>query len=118
MTNLTAFAQNQPVRRHLSDAIINSNVVSKIEINKIMLTAGQAAAKHIHPCPVVGYVLSGKVRFQIEGQTAKILQAGDAFFEPKNAVILHFDNDDTDQPLTFIVFYLKEHNEDLIKLVK
>ncbi|WP_460979559.1 cupin domain-containing protein [Spirosoma knui] len=82
------------------------------------IPAGQAAPKHSHPCSVVGYVASGRVLLQIEGEEKRIIQQGEAFYEPKDKVILHFDNDSSQHPLTFIAFYLKEADEDLIQLIK
>jgi quercetin dioxygenase-like cupin family protein len=91
--------------------------VSKVEIQEITFPAGQTAPKHLHPCPVVGYIKSGSVLFQIEGKEPVILKEGDSFHEPKNANILHFDNASKDKPMTFIAFYLKEDNEENVKLV-
>jgi len=75
------------------------------------------AGKHLHPCPVVGYIVSGKVLFQVEGDEKKILNQGEAFYEPKNKTILHFDNASEEETLVFIAFYLKEAGEDLIKML-
>jgi len=71
--------------------LINQKVKT-LEIQEISFPAGQTAPKHLHPCPVVGYIKSGSVLFQIEGQDAVILKEGDSFYEPKNTNILHFDN--------------------------
>lgn len=35
---------------------------------------------------------TGNDYFQIDGQPARTLMTGDAFYEPANAKILHFDN--------------------------
>lgn len=87
-------------------------------MQEIRLAAGQEVSKHVHPCPVVGYVKSGKVLFQIEGEEKIILNEGDAFYEPKGKNILHFDNASKENPLIFIAIYLKKGNEENIKLVK
>ena len=108
---------DQPSRKNLLNAIVNQKV-SVVEIKKVTMAEGQAAPKHLHPCPVVGYIASGNVFFQIEGQESEILKEGDAFYEPRNTTILHFDNALKDRPLTFIAFYLKEQNEDIITILK
>jgi hypothetical protein len=36
----------------------------------------------------------------------------------KSKTILHFDNVSKDKPLTFVAFYLKEQNEENIKVLK
>jgi quercetin dioxygenase-like cupin family protein len=110
-------AQTQLSRKDLLSVVVNQHV-SVIEINEVTMPAGQAAPKHLHPCPVVGYIVSGEVLFQIEGEEAKILKEGDAFYEPRNKTILHFDNASKEKPLTFIAFYLKEANEENIKILK
>ena len=52
----------------------------------------QKTGAHIHPIPVVGYVVKGSITFEVEGQPARTLAAGAAFFEPANAKIVAFDN--------------------------
>jgi hypothetical protein len=46
-----------------------------------------SAGKHLHPCPVVGYIVSGKVLFQVEGEEKKTLNQGEAFYEQQNKTI-------------------------------
>ena len=82
------------------------------------MAGGQIAPKHIYPCPVVGYVKSGKAFFKIEAEEKIILSEGDAFYEPKNKTILQFENASNDQSLIFVAFYLKEANEENIKLIE
>jgi len=109
--------QKQLTRKDLLNAIVNQKV-SVVEIKEVNMTGGQEAPKHLHTCPVVGYIVSGRVLFQIEGQESEILKEGDAFYEPKNKTILHFDNASKDKPLTFVAFYLKEQHEENIKVLK
>ena len=111
-------AQTQSIRKDLLQVLLTRQTLSQIDIKQVTLPTGQAAPKHTHPCPVVGYVASGSVSFQIEGEEKRVIQQGEAFYEPKDKVILHFDNDSPQEPLTFIAFYLKEADEALIKLVK
>jgi quercetin dioxygenase-like cupin family protein len=103
-------------RKNLESALIDQKI-TKVEIQEITFPAGQTAPKHLHPCPVVGYIKSGSVLFQVEGKKPIILKEGDSFSEPKNVNILHFDNASNDKPMAFIALYLKEENEENIKLV-
>lgn len=91
--------------------------VNSTEIQEITMAAGQGAPKHLHPCPVVGIINSGEVVFQIEGQEKMILHQGEAFYEPKNVKILHFDNASAEKPLVFTAIYLKEGSEENIKFI-
>jgi quercetin dioxygenase-like cupin family protein len=108
--------QNAIVRKDLQPAVVDQHVKT-VEIQEITFQGGQTAPKHLHPCPVVGYIKSGSVLFQIEGEAAVILKEGDSFHEPRNKTILHFDNASKDKPMTFIAFYLKEKNEANVRVV-
>lgn len=115
LLNLMA-QQNGIIRKELQPALMDQKVKT-VEIQEITFSEGQTAPKHLHPCPVVGYVKSGSVLFQIEGKEAIILKEGDSFYEPKNTTILHFDNASKDKPMTFIAFYLKEDKEANVQIV-
>lgn len=109
--------QNIIIRKDLKSVIIDQNV-TKVEIQEITFSPGQTAPKHLHPCTVVGYIKSGTVLFQTEGNEPMILKEGDAFYEKKNECIIHFDNVSNGKPLIFIAFYLKENSEENVKLVE
>ena len=104
-------------REDLLQAALDHETVTNVDIKKVVIPKAMAAGKHLHPCPVVGYIVLGKVLFQVEGEERKILNPGEAFYEPKNKTILHFDNASPEEPLVFIAFYLKEAAEDLIKML-
>lgn len=91
--------------------------LSKVEIKKIVIPQDGKAEYHMHPCPVVGHVVSGTLLFQIEGEDPQLLKAGEAFYEPKNKPILHFDNASDSESLVFIAYYLIEGCEDLIVIL-
>jgi quercetin dioxygenase-like cupin family protein len=101
------------VRVQLLDAALEGRPeIGQVRGARIELAPGQAAGRHRHPCDVVGYVAAGAIRFQVEGEDEQILRAGDAFHEPAGAPIAHFDNASTDEPATFIAFYLLTPGED------
>ncbi|WP_431609941.1 cupin domain-containing protein [Chryseobacterium sp. 'Rf worker isolate 10'] len=104
-------------RKELLKTALDQKVKST-EIQEITMAAGQGAPEHLHPCPVLGIINSGEAVFQIEGQQKVILHEGDAFYEPKNVKILHFDNASAEKPLVFTAIYLKEGNEENIKFIK
>lgn len=109
--------QEKPGREDLLQAVLDHETVTTVDIKKVTIPKATDAGKHLHPCPVVGYIVSGHVLFQVEGEDKKILNPGDAFYEPKNKTILHFDNASGEEPLVFIAFYLKEAGEELIKML-
>ena len=76
-------------REDLLEATLDHETVATVDIKKVTIPRGMGAGKHFHPCPVVGYIVSGKVLFQVQGEEMKILNAGDGFYEPKNKIILY-----------------------------
>jgi quercetin dioxygenase-like cupin family protein len=101
------------IRKDLLTATMTTErAISKIEIKEVTMSPGQKAPLHLHPCPVVGVITAGGILYQIEGQAAQHLKAGDAFYEPANVRVAHFDNDG-ETPAKFAAFYLlgKDENE-------
>src|SRR4051794_35926227 len=54
---------------------------------EVALGPGESAAPHRHPGPGFGYILEGEYEWGIDDQPAKVLKAGDTFYEP--AMCLH-----------------------------
>jgi quercetin dioxygenase-like cupin family protein len=88
----------------LTAPIEGSKLVDHVEMRAITIAAHQRTGPHVHPCPVVGTVTSGSIVFQVEGQAERTLKAGDAFYEPANTPILHFDT--AAEPATFAASFL------------
>ena len=98
------------VRTQLLTAMLDRpKTVARIEIRRVNMTPNLASGAHLHPCPVVGVILQGSILFQAEGEQARILQAGDAFYEPANVHILHFDA--LEQGASFAAHYLLDADE-------
>jgi quercetin dioxygenase-like cupin family protein len=49
---------------------------------EVTLEPGEASASHRHPGPALGYVLEGEYEWAIEQEPAKVLKAGETFYEP------------------------------------
>ncbi len=49
---------------------------------EVTLEPGQAGAAHRHPGPTFGYVLEGEYEWAIDDQPARVLKAGETFYEP------------------------------------
>ena len=101
-------AQPRPILRQdlLTAALDGGRRVDRLEVKRIELAPRQPTGLHRHPCPVVGQITGGSILFQVEGQPAKTLRAGDAFFEPADTRILHFDNPSARESATFTAIYL------------
>ncbi|ASE61457.1 cupin domain-containing protein [Chryseobacterium indologenes] len=117
LISITAMAQKSRIaRKELLKASVNRKVTTA-EIQEITMAGGQTAPKHVHPCPVVGIIKSGEAVFQIERKESVVLHEGDAFYEPKNVNILHFDNASKEKPLVFTAIYLKKGQEENIRFL-
>jgi quercetin dioxygenase-like cupin family protein len=101
------------VRKALLEVAFQAQTaVERIEVARVELAPAQPAGLHLHPCPVVGWVSAGVIRFQIADCPVTTLQAGDAFYEPANVRIPHFDNASETEAAVFIACYLLPPGED------
>ena len=88
-----------------------------VEAREIIFQPGQRTGRHLHPCPVVGFIAEGAAILQVEGEAAVILSAGSAFHEPAQATVVRFDNASETAPMRFIAYYLLDGEQDLIEML-
>src|SRR3954471_21187171 len=72
-------------RRIVSESDIAEKVdgkEAKATTVELMMEPGQSSAPHRHPGPVFGYVIEGEYEWAIDEQPAKVLKAGETFYEP------------------------------------
>ena len=55
---------------------------SKATFLEVTLEPGQADVPHRHAGPAFGYVLEGQFEWAIDDEPAKVLKAGETFYEP------------------------------------
>ena len=67
---------------------------------------GGANPAHRHPCPVMGYVLSGAVRMQLKGQNEKVFRAGETFVESPADVHAVSANASQEEPARFLAYFV------------
>jgi quercetin dioxygenase-like cupin family protein len=73
---------------------------------------------HRHSGPAFGYVLEGEMVFELEGEPARVVRAGEAFWEPGGDVIHYQDGNNRDDiPVRFTVFMLCEPGRPMLTLV-
>lgn len=53
---------------------------------EVSFEPGQAGASHRHPGPAFGYVLEGEYEWAIDDQPARVLKAGETFYEPRGCL--------------------------------
>ncbi|MBB6127844.1 cupin domain-containing protein [Mucilaginibacter lappiensis] len=105
------------IRKRIFMAEFPARNVSSVDVREITFKPKQKTGRHLHPIPVMGYIVSGTVLFEAEGQSARVLHAGDAFYEPANTPIAHFDNQSDTEPLKFVAYYLLNGETELIKML-
>jgi quercetin dioxygenase-like cupin family protein len=73
---------------------------------------------HRHPGPAFDRVLEGEVPLELEGQPARVIRAGEAFWEPGGDLIHYQDgNNRDDVPVRFTVTMLCAPDEPMTRLV-
>jgi len=104
-------SQEQPVTRTvlLDVQLARPKHTGHVEIREIRIAPGHPAGRHVHNGPVVGSILDGSVVFQVTGQPASVLRAGDVFFEPEGEQIARFDAGD--DGVTFLAYFLLADGE-------
>jgi quercetin dioxygenase-like cupin family protein len=73
---------------------------------------------HRHSGPIFGYVLEGEMVFELEGESPRVVRAGEAFWEPGGDVIAYQDGNNRDDiPVRFACINLSEPGKPRITLV-
>ncbi len=73
---------------------------------------------HRHSGPAFGYVLEGEMVFELEGEPARVVRAGGAFWEPGGDVIHYQDGNNRDDiPVRFTVTMLCEPGKPMLTFV-
>ena len=77
---------------------------------------GGAAGKHTHPGEELGYVVEGTLELLIEGQPARVVKAGEAFFVP--AGVVHDGRNIGSGPAKVLATYIVEKGKPVATPVK
>jgi quercetin dioxygenase-like cupin family protein len=74
---------------------------------------------HRHSGPVFGYMLTGEMLFELEGERERVIRAGEAFWEPGGDVI-HYQaaNHLSDASSSFVVVMVGIPGEPMLTLVE
>jgi quercetin dioxygenase-like cupin family protein len=82
-------------------------------ILEVVYAPGGSSAAHQHPGPTFGYVVSGQIRWAIDGQPARVLHAGESFFEPMGSIHSTSANASETEPARLSVVILGRSGEPL-----
>lgn len=67
---------------------------------------GMSSPAHTHGCPVMGYVLTGAVRFQVNKEPEVLLHAGETFYERPNSLHNISGNASKTEGAKFLAFFV------------
>jgi len=90
-----------------------------VQVVRVRYAPGQSSLPHSHPCPVIGYVLEGSVRMQVQDPSAShpgpvtIYRAGESFYEAPNGRHLVSANASQTQPAIFTATFVCDHSAPL-----
>ena len=76
----------------------------RVQVREIRIRPSQPAGLHMHNGPVFGSIVTGSVVYQIDGQPASVLRAGDVFYEPEGVRITRFDAQE--DGVRFLAYFL------------
>ena len=74
---------------------------------------GATSTAHRHPCPVVGYMVSGTMRMQVSDQPVAEYTAGDTFVEMPTDVHRMATNPSADTPAVFLATFVCDRDTPL-----
>lgn len=74
---------------------------------------GEASVPHSHPCAVVGYVVKGSLRTQVQGQPEAIYRVGQSFYEAPNGVHLISGNASSTESAKFLAYFICDRDTPL-----
>jgi quercetin dioxygenase-like cupin family protein len=92
-----------PITQH---HISPDKTVTSVSVVRIDYKPAQRTGRHIHPMPVIGYVLEGSFVVKVSGGAETHYTVGQSIYEPADTLIERFDNDSATKPAVLIGHYL------------
>ncbi len=110
-------AQGDAVVKKLAEQALPDGSYKNWQMNalEVSYAAGGESNAHMHAGFVVGYVLEGEIRFGIKGQPARVLKAGEIFYEPPGAVHQVSANASKTKPARLVAFIFADKGATLSK---
>lgn len=89
-----------PLPPHMNGNTLRATVIA------VHYGPGDASPPHTHGCPVIVYVLEGKLRSRIAGQPEITYSAGESFYEAPGGLHCVSANASDRSPARFLAFFL------------
>jgi len=111
-------AAARPVGSHAGHEAQSSSVVFEhdlpnvtmdgwqVTVVEVVTPAGHGSHRHQHPGFVLGYVLEGDLRFQLDGQPERTIPAGQMFYEAPGGVHAVSASASPTKPVRFLAMIL------------
>ena len=74
---------------------------------------GEMSPPHSHSCVVIGYVVEGAIRTQLDGEPETTFNAGESFYEAPNGVHRVSGNASSTEPAKFVAYFVCDHDAPL-----
>lgn len=78
----------------------------KATVVEVSYGPGESSPPHSHPCAVIGYVVTGAIRTQVQGESLQVFKAGESFYESPNGVHLVSGNASQTEPAKFLAYFV------------
>ena len=85
----------------------------KATVVEVTYGPGESSPPHSHPCAVIGYVMEGALRTQVEGEAEAVYKAGQSFYEAPNGVHMISANASDQAPAKFLAYFICDHDTPL-----
>jgi quercetin dioxygenase-like cupin family protein len=89
----------------------------QVTVLELIFPPGTASPKHAHPGFILGYILEGEYRFQLEGEQEKMLSTGDVFYEAPGSTHLRSGNTSITRPARILVLAFAEKGKEITELL-
>lgn len=77
-----------------------------VQLTEVSYPPRGMSPPHRHPCPVLGYVIEGALRFQVTGQPERVVRAGESFFETLGDEHAVSANASDTAPVRFLAYFV------------
>jgi quercetin dioxygenase-like cupin family protein len=88
-----------------------------VTVFELTFPPGTTSPKHAHPGFILGYILEGEYRFQLEGEEPKVLSTGDVFYEAPGSIHLPSGNPSTTKPARILALAFAEKGKEITNLL-
>jgi quercetin dioxygenase-like cupin family protein len=85
----------------------------KASVVEVIYAPGGRSQPHSHPCPVIGYVAEGAIRYQVKGEKEAVYKAGESFYEAANGIHQVSANASDKEPARLVAYFLCDHQTPL-----